>query len=224
MMKIGDKIQQIRKSRKMTQQEVAEKIGISQNHLSQIESGKRGLKVELLPALAKTLGCKIEDFFGEGEPPLKVYTESILVPLFPDISLICRDADDVQEALRRTKADKTEIVFLDPHEDASVSARDVFATYTDSDAMTEAGIHKGDIVIVQLNREPHNGDVILACYGTDATPIIRWCYIAPDGSFSLRAANPLYPDIHITQDNIKTGWFKYVGKVIFVHSQPKTGL
>lgn len=223
-MKIGDKIQQIRKSRKMTQQEVAEKIGISQNHLSQIESGKRGLKVELLPALAKTLGCKIEDFFGEGEPPLKVYTESILVPLFPDISLICRDADDVQEALRRAKTDKTEIVFVDPYKDADILASDVFATYTDSDAMTAAGVRKGDIVIVQLDREPHNGDVILACYGTDATPIIRWCYIAPDGSFSLRAANPLYPDIHITQDDIKTGWFRYVGKVIFVHSQPKSGL
>lgn len=223
-MKIGDKIRQIRKSRKMTQQEVARKVGISQNHLSQIESGKRGLKAELLPALAKTLGCRIEDFFGEDESTLKVYTESISVPLFPDISLICRDTDDVQEALRRAKTDKTEIVFVDPYKDADILASDVFATYTDSDAMTAAGVRKGDIVIVQLDREPHNGDVILACYGTDATPIIRWCYIAPDGSFSLRAANPLYPDIHITQDDIKTGWFRYVGKVIFVHSQPKSGL
>lgn len=45
----------------MLQGELAEKMGMSQAHLSNIEKGKRSLTVEVMAAFASVLGCEMVD-------------------------------------------------------------------------------------------------------------------------------------------------------------------
>ena len=53
-----NRIKELRKSRKLTQQELAAKVGISYTHLGRIENGGRGLDLEYIPAFASALGVK----------------------------------------------------------------------------------------------------------------------------------------------------------------------
>jgi transcriptional regulator with XRE-family HTH domain len=53
-------IRKIRENQQMTQTELAQQAGLSQNHLSQIESGKRKGKIEYWVAISKVLNVKLE--------------------------------------------------------------------------------------------------------------------------------------------------------------------
>lgn len=53
-----NRIKEFRKLRKMTQQELADKVGISQAHIARIEKNERGLDVDVLPIFAKALGVE----------------------------------------------------------------------------------------------------------------------------------------------------------------------
>jgi transcriptional regulator with XRE-family HTH domain len=60
---IGKTIATMRAYKALTQSQLAEKVGISQNHLSNIETGKRKLDVETLIAILKALDMKGKTFF-----------------------------------------------------------------------------------------------------------------------------------------------------------------
>lgn len=59
--KIGRNILLRRTSMKMLQGELAQKTGLSQAHLSNIEQGKRNLTVEVLAVIANALSCEMAD-------------------------------------------------------------------------------------------------------------------------------------------------------------------
>lgn len=49
----------------MTQDELALKMGVGQNTVSQWETGERTPKADKLPALAKILGCTVDELLRE---------------------------------------------------------------------------------------------------------------------------------------------------------------
>lgn len=51
----------------MMQREAAQKLGIAQNTLSQLETGTNKVKADMLPKLARLYGCSIEDLFEPEE-------------------------------------------------------------------------------------------------------------------------------------------------------------
>ncbi len=48
-----------------TQAEIGREIGWSQRAICELETGKRGIAADRLPALAKSLNCNITDFFTD---------------------------------------------------------------------------------------------------------------------------------------------------------------
>lgn len=64
-MKLGNKIKKIRKKRKMTIKELAEKSDLSVGMISQIERDKIGLSVTSLWKISQALGVSIGSFFTE---------------------------------------------------------------------------------------------------------------------------------------------------------------
>lgn len=52
----------------MLQGDLAQKMGMSQAHLSNIEKGKRSLTVEVLAAFAGVLGCEMADLLPPARP------------------------------------------------------------------------------------------------------------------------------------------------------------
>lgn len=52
----GDRLHEVRRQNGLTQQEVADRIGLSYTHYSNIESGKINIKIDTLRKLASCLG------------------------------------------------------------------------------------------------------------------------------------------------------------------------
>lgn len=61
--KLGKRIQEIRKSKKLTQEKLAEMIGLDTPNLSNIERGKRFVTAETLEKIIKALGVNEKDLF-----------------------------------------------------------------------------------------------------------------------------------------------------------------
>lgn len=61
--KIGSNVKFLRTMRKLRQQDVAEKLGISQTHLSNMECGRVQFSLKQLLRLANLFNCQLECFF-----------------------------------------------------------------------------------------------------------------------------------------------------------------
>lgn len=65
-----NKIRELRKEKKMTQEELSKKVGVSRQSIIAIESGKYNPSLELAYNISKVFNLKIEDVFifeEEGE-------------------------------------------------------------------------------------------------------------------------------------------------------------
>lgn len=61
---MGSRIKNLRKKRKMSQEELASKLGISRSYLTKIENDQRGLSIEIMQKLCKVFAISMEEFFG----------------------------------------------------------------------------------------------------------------------------------------------------------------
>jgi DNA-binding XRE family transcriptional regulator len=60
---LGKRIQKLRRNTGLTQEELAEKIGISRAYMGFIEQGRYSASLEVLEKLAKVLRVKMSDLF-----------------------------------------------------------------------------------------------------------------------------------------------------------------
>jgi transcriptional regulator with XRE-family HTH domain len=61
---LGERITRLRKEQGLTQAQLAELLGISQQLVGFYERGVRRIPVDLLPKAAQMLGVSVEDFLG----------------------------------------------------------------------------------------------------------------------------------------------------------------
>ena len=62
---VGKSIAERRRVARMTQQKVAEALGIEKETISRLESGETAQTVDRLAALSQVLDCSVRDFFEE---------------------------------------------------------------------------------------------------------------------------------------------------------------
>jgi DNA-binding XRE family transcriptional regulator len=62
---MGACIAQLRKRSSITQVQLAQTMGVSQQTVASWEVGRRGVPVSAVPALARALGCTVETLVGE---------------------------------------------------------------------------------------------------------------------------------------------------------------
>ena len=82
---VGQAIFQRRRALGMSQEELAEKVGIGQQSLSRMEQGKTAPRFERLQNLADSLGCRVVDLFAEPQESADFYAAS-LAELFSVLS------------------------------------------------------------------------------------------------------------------------------------------
>jgi transcriptional regulator with XRE-family HTH domain len=67
-MRIGEKVYRLRTERKLTQQELADRAGVSQTIISRLERKDRtNVNADVLKGLAKALGCTTDYLVGMHE-------------------------------------------------------------------------------------------------------------------------------------------------------------
>jgi putative transcriptional regulator len=70
---VGRKIRQLRRQRKLTQVELADRIGIHQSDLSRMEQGEYKVGLDTLLKILQTFDLTIGDFFDESSNAPSVY-------------------------------------------------------------------------------------------------------------------------------------------------------
>jgi len=70
---VGRKIRQLRRQRKLTQVELADRIGIHQSDLSRMEQGEYKVGLDTLLKILQTFDLSIGDFFDENDRSESVY-------------------------------------------------------------------------------------------------------------------------------------------------------
>ncbi len=65
---LGARIAQFRKTRELTQTELAESLGIAQQTLAHYEGGRLRLPASMLPVLAQTLQVPVDVLLGQPRP------------------------------------------------------------------------------------------------------------------------------------------------------------
>lgn len=60
-MSISDNIRRLRRAKDLTQEQLAEAVGVSQPMIAQIERGSRTATMPIGKAIADVLGCNIEE-------------------------------------------------------------------------------------------------------------------------------------------------------------------
>lgn len=86
---IGQRIRRIRKAHKLSQEELAEKVGISTTHMSHIETGNTKLSLPVLVELANVLEVQADSLLYD-EPRDSVTTA------MSDIAAILEECDTKQ--------------------------------------------------------------------------------------------------------------------------------
>ena len=104
--KIGEKVRKYRKAKGLSQEQLAERVGISVTHMSHIETGNTKLSLQVLIDLAKTLEVLCDDLLNE-QPNGKSATLSQIEELFSSCS--AAQTKVILDVIRATK------VALDKH-------------------------------------------------------------------------------------------------------------
>lgn len=66
---LGRRLAQLRKERDLTQAQLAESLGVSQQQVASFEVGRRRVPVSLLPTLARALAVPVEEILGQEPKP-----------------------------------------------------------------------------------------------------------------------------------------------------------
>jgi transcriptional regulator with XRE-family HTH domain len=63
--RVGERIRQLRTARKWSQQMLADHAGIGQDHLSELERGKKEIGMRVLERIAVALNVRLGKFFED---------------------------------------------------------------------------------------------------------------------------------------------------------------
>lgn len=88
--KSGKRIQELRKSRRMTQAQLAETLNISLDYLRKVEGGQRGCSVDLLIALSVEFDVSL-DFLVLGKGDSSAEARDKIQALIDDLTALKND-------------------------------------------------------------------------------------------------------------------------------------
>lgn len=93
-MNLCDKLKDLRQSKGITVYRLSQETGISQNHIRELESGKRNPSVETLRRLCDALGVNLSEMFNDSS----------------DISYLSSDERELIEHFRKLSDEKSKLL------------------------------------------------------------------------------------------------------------------
>ena len=199
MIKEGDillRIKEARKAKGLTQVEVAQIIGISQNGYSNWETGRNRIDMNSLQKLADLFGVSIDYLLGKNESS----RSGIKIPVLGDVA-----AGIPIEAVENI-VDYEEI-------DAALASTGEFFGLRIKGSSMEPRICEGDVVIVRKQSDADTGDTAVVLVNGDSATVKR-IKKEPDGDLWLIPNNPAYDTRHYTPEEIQHLPVSIIGKVV----------
>jgi len=220
---LGRRLRQAREAAGLSQEEAAKRLGKSQSAMSDYERGRLGLELPDLVELAKVLDQPVSFFLDEQANNVQHRTEQELrrARQVIEAALEGQVRPPRGEVVRwvplvagGSAGDVVETWELEqvPVPLSLVSNKDVFALEVLGRSMRGRGIQDGDRVIVDPNRSPRDGEIVVARRNSEK--VIRIYHEDEDGPY-LAAAARGYPRLRLKEATIVgvvTGWFRHPGK------------
>lgn len=165
MVTVGDRIRQVRQEQDVTQQELADYIGVSKQAVYKYENNiVTNIPTDKVDAIAKRLKVSPAYLMGwEEKPqpaPRPIPKGFEPMPKMKKIPLVGSIACGTPILAQQN---------IDGHVDAPEDIRCDFALRCKGDSMIGAGIHDGDAVYIHIQPEVENGEIAAVRIGEEAT-------------------------------------------------------
>lgn len=98
--RIGQRIRKYRKAQNLSQEEIAEKIGISVTHMSHIETGNTKLSLPVFVEIAKILQVQTDDLLNDGHNGRRMATDELVEILDSCSAQQVRVITDIAKAIK----------------------------------------------------------------------------------------------------------------------------
>ena len=188
--RVGSRIKEMRKSRKMTLKELGEHIGLSESNTKRYEDGQiKTVGIDIIKKIALALDVPASYLTGWEDIPqyqkLSNYVPIIKkkIPLLGEIA-----------AGQPIYADEHIEEFLPVDDEVKAD----FALKNKGDSMINAQINDGDIVFIRQQSDVDNGQIAAVLIDDSAT--LKRVYHM-DGVIQLQAENPQYPPMIYSKNN-----------------------
>jgi len=205
-MKLGERLKKLRKAKNLTQQSLAEKIGVSTQMIVNYENEVRGLTIKKLEEIAYLLEVPLYTFFIDN------YDDYLLSFNDEKINNIILNETSRIPVISKVSAGKGVIVEENISFYISIPKNIWkecdFATIVDGDSMSPI-IEDGEIVFVHFQNTLENGQIGIFSY-KDEIYIKKYKYNVIRNDIELISNNPTYEKIVVknTED------FKIIGRVL----------
>lgn len=203
---ISSKLKQLRKSKGMTLDELAEKVGTSKQTIHRYENGViTNVPPEKVESLAVALNTTPQELMGWEDEPTVAYKNVMPVsvkqlPVLGDIACgMPIYAEERHESFVNV-ADKLDADFcLKAH----------------GDSMTGARIYDGDVVFIRSQSTVENGEIAAVIINDEAT-LKRVYYYPSEGKLVLSPENPRYAPLVYVGHELDA--VKIIGKAVAFQS------
>ncbi|HHT71967.1 MAG TPA: helix-turn-helix domain-containing protein [Firmicutes bacterium] len=205
MATLGSRLRSLRTEKHLTQEGVANKLGVARATLASWEIGRREPDNEALTKLAEVFGVSVDYLLGRTDGPHGTYLPPGAWPVGPMVRVpvlgVIRAglpilADEHIDGWELTPADE-------------VKDGKYFYLRVTGDSMIGSRIYEGDLVLVRQQEEVENGEIaVVNVDGENAT--LKRVY-RTNGELILQPDNPKYAPIII-----KSGEARFCGKVVEV--------
>lgn len=188
--RVGSRIKEMRKSRKMTLKELGEHIGLSESNTKRYEDGQiKTVGIDIIKKIA--LALDVPASYLTGWEDIHQYQKlSNYVPIIKKkIPLLGEIA-----AGQPIYADEHIEEFLPVDDEVKAD----FALKIKGDSMINAQINDGDIVFIRQQSDVDNGQIAAVLIDDSAT--LKRVYHM-DGVIQLQAENPQYPPMIYSKNN-----------------------
>lgn len=199
---IGSRLRYLRKQDCVTQQQLADKIGVAKSTISMYENGQREPDFETLEAIADFFNVKMSTFFPGGIqtsiPGIMPLPANKAYPLLGNIA--CGTPILAEENISEWVQFPNEI------------AAD-FCLRCQGDSMVDARINDGDIVFIRQQPKVDNGQIAAVLIGEEAA--LKRVYCSGD-TLTLVSANAKYSPMVYTGEQLSQA--RIIGRAVAVLS------
>lgn len=198
------KIKEIRKSKKITARELAEKVNVAESTMSLYENGKREPDYKTLLSIADHLGVSVDHLLGKEKDNFT----------FDDLPSNIHPVRTKRFRMLGEIACGEPIFANEDHEsyiDASADIKADFCLTAKGDSMIGARIHDGDVVFIRSQEMVDNGDIAAVIIDDEAT-LKRWYYYPEKGKLVLNPENPAYEPLVYVGEELNT--IRCLGKAV----------
>lgn len=196
-MHIGEKIKRLRKSKKLTQEELAKILNVKPTAVSAWELGRNKPLMDKLDMMAHYFGVPISYFFEENQiKGSRNCFNFVKLPIVGTIScgngVIAYEDIEGYEEVPRSWLNGGEYFFLRAKGDSMINAR----------------IMNGDLLLIRRQNDVENGEI--AAVLIDGEAVLKRVYKTND-TIILQSENPMYKPIILNKNDMKD--VRIIGKL-----------